>query len=128
MASVLAGHQHAARRRADSAAGVAIGESHALGRQAIDVRRLDLLLAVAAEVVHPKVVGHDEDEVGRLWRLGRLTLRQHAGGERQELPAFHIIFFSRINSRTSAVATRGMKLAAISTGSNEYRSADQPIR
>ena len=64
MAGVLAGHEAAARRRADGAAGVGLGEAHALGRQAVEVGRLDALLAVAAEVAVAEVVGQDEDDVG----------------------------------------------------------------
>ena len=40
------------------------GEAHAFCGEAVDVGRLDLLLAVAAKVAVAEVVGHDEDDVG----------------------------------------------------------------
>ena len=74
VAGVLAGHQAAARRGADGAAGVELRELHPLGRHAVDVRRLDLLLAVAAEFAVAEVVGDDEHDVRprrlrRKWQL-----------------------------------------------------------
>ena len=68
MADVKAGHEHAARRGADGRAGIGIGESHAVGGQAIEIRRFDLLLAVAAEVAVAEVIGQDEDDIGLLAR------------------------------------------------------------
>src|SRR5262245_40342752 len=50
MAGVFAGHQTAARRGTNRTAGVALREAHTLGGQAIEVRRLNLLLAVAADI------------------------------------------------------------------------------
>jgi hypothetical protein len=40
------------------------GELHALGGQAVNVRRLELLLAVTTQVTAAEVVGEDEDDVG----------------------------------------------------------------
>ena len=77
VAGVLAGHEAAARRRADGAAGVGLGEAHALGGQAVQVRREDVLLAVAAEVAVAEVVGQDEDDVGAR-RLSRARRRRRA--------------------------------------------------
>ena len=90
MAGVVAGHQATARRGADGAAGVALREAHALRGQAVEVRRLDLLLAVAAEVAIAQVVGQDENDVGRSGRIGRDgPMRKEQGeggrGERKEM-------------------------------------------
>ena len=63
VAGVLAGHQHAAGRCADRIAAVVLGELHALGCQSVHVRRLDDLLAVAAEIPGTQVIGQDEDDV-----------------------------------------------------------------
>ncbi|MBR20115.1 MAG: hypothetical protein CMA64_08235 [Euryarchaeota archaeon] len=71
---MLAGHQHAARRRADGVAGVVASEPHALLGQAVEVGSLDFFLPIAAQLRVAKVVGHDENNV----RLGRLGLGQAA--------------------------------------------------
>jgi hypothetical protein len=63
-AVVLAGHEHAARGRADGGAGVEVGEAQALRGHAVEVGRGDDLLAVAAEIAVAEVIGHDPDEVG----------------------------------------------------------------
>jgi len=39
-------------------------EVHALGRDAVNVRRLKVLLPVAAEIARPEVIGEDEDHIG----------------------------------------------------------------
>ena len=62
--AVLAAHQRGARRLAVRAAGVAARESHALGGQAVDVRRFVVLAAEAGDVGVAQVVGQDEDDVG----------------------------------------------------------------
>jgi hypothetical protein len=46
------------------AAGVVLREAQALSRETINVRRLDLLLTIAAKVTVAEVVGEDEDDVG----------------------------------------------------------------
>jgi hypothetical protein len=65
VAGVEACHQRAAGRGADGAAGVDLGEAGTFGGHAVDVWRLDFLLAVAAEVAVAEIVGEDEDDVGR---------------------------------------------------------------
>ena len=67
VARVVAGHQHAARRRALRTSRVRLGEPHPVARQTVQMRRPDALLAVAAEMAIPQVVGVDQDNV-RLWR------------------------------------------------------------
>ena len=64
VAVVLARHERASRRRADRRAGVGLGEPHALGREPVDVRRLDELLPETAEVAVAEVIREDEDDVG----------------------------------------------------------------
>jgi hypothetical protein len=41
-----------------------IGASHPFARKPVDVWRLDLRRAVAAQVTIPEVVGQDDDDVG----------------------------------------------------------------
>jgi hypothetical protein len=67
---MFAGHEHAARRRADVVAGVVGGESLPGGGEAIDVRRAELLLAVAAQVAVAEVVGDDEDDIRWIFGAG----------------------------------------------------------
>ncbi len=57
-------HEAAARGGTDGRARVGLGEPQALGGQPIEVRRLDLLLPVGAEITVAEVVGQDEDDVG----------------------------------------------------------------
>ena len=64
MAHVQAGHQRGTGGSADAGAGVGLGEAHALGCHAVEVRRLNQLLPVATDVAHGEVIGEDEDEVG----------------------------------------------------------------
>ena len=62
---VQAGHEAAARRCADRAAGIVVREAHPLGGHAVDVRRLDPLLAVTSEVAIAQIVGQDDNDIGR---------------------------------------------------------------
>ncbi|OHB72155.1 MAG: hypothetical protein A2V70_20800 [Planctomycetes bacterium RBG_13_63_9] len=63
-------HQAASRGRTDRAAGIAVRKPHTLLGHAIEVRRPDHLLAVAAEVAIAEIVGQDEDDVRRIGRRG----------------------------------------------------------
>ena len=67
MPRMLARHQNRARRRANRIARVVIGKQHPFIRKAIDIRRLEFLLPVAAEIAVAKVVRQNVDDV----RLGR---------------------------------------------------------
>ncbi len=75
VAGVQPGHQRAARWRTHRAAGVELSEPHAAGGQAIDVRRFDLLLAIAAQIAVAEIIGQEEHDVrmrrgaGRFLRL-----------------------------------------------------------
>ena len=82
VAGVLAGHEHAARRRADGGAGVELREAQALRRQPVDVRCGDLLLPVAPEVAVAEIVGEDEDDVGPRIRGGQRA--HHEQGQQAE--------------------------------------------
>ena len=81
VAGVLAGHEHAARRRADGVAAVVAREAHALRGQAVEVGCLDFFLPVAAQLRVAQVVGEDEDDV-RLGRLGLCGLGQAQQNDR----------------------------------------------
>jgi len=76
VAHVLAGHQRAARRGADRAAGQGLGEANPFGRHAIDVGRLQLWVAHARKFVIGQLVRHHVDDV----RLAALDVR---GGKRR---------------------------------------------
>ena len=65
---VAAGHDARARRRADAAGDVEIGEPHPLLGHPVDVGRAVELRAITANVAVPQIVADDEDEVGRLLR------------------------------------------------------------
>ena len=72
-----AGHQTTARRRADTTAGVCLGESQALSGKSIDVCGVAIcLLAITAQIAIAQVVGHDEDDV-RLRRAGGVRHTAH---------------------------------------------------
>src|SRR5205823_2294729 len=77
---VLAGHQAGPRGGAILAVVVA-GEAQALRGEAVDVRRLVVLRALAAQVRPAEVVGQDEDDIGPPGSLrpGRVQV----GGEGQ---------------------------------------------
>ena len=62
MTGVFAGHEHASRRRANRIAAVMVGKSHAFPGKLIEMRRLDLLLPIAAEFGVTEIVGEDEDD------------------------------------------------------------------
>ncbi len=76
VAGVLARHQCGPRGRAHGAAGIVVGETDPLLRQAIDTRRREPGLPVGAQIAIPEIVGLDEDDVGR-----GLTLRKRRGRE-----------------------------------------------
>ena len=68
----LAGHQGRAGRRADRSRGVGLGETGAFGGKLVQVGRVLILTAEAAEVVDAEVISEEDDEVGRgLLRGGR---------------------------------------------------------
>ncbi|OPZ11825.1 MAG: hypothetical protein BWZ10_02155 [candidate division BRC1 bacterium ADurb.BinA364] len=74
VAGVQAGHQSAARRRANRAAGIALGKAHALGGQPVDIGRPNRRLAVAAHVADAHVVRHQKNDV-------RFLLLRRNGGK-----------------------------------------------
>ena len=60
---VATGHERGAAGRADFGGGVELREAQAFGGHAIQVRRLDGRVAVAAEIPVTEVVGQDDDDV-----------------------------------------------------------------
>ena len=48
-------------------------EAHPLGGHTVEVRRVDTLLPVAAEVPITEVIGDDEDDIGRALRCAGVT-------------------------------------------------------
>ena len=73
------GQQGRARGRAHGVAGEGAGEANAFAGEAVDVRRADVWVAVAAEGPRPLVVGQNQDEVGRAGGA-----RRGGGEERRE--------------------------------------------
>ena len=74
VARVFARHQHAPRRRAHRATRIKLRETHPFRREAIEIRRVNLRLAVGPQFPVTEVVGEDENDVGlapqRLRRMG----------------------------------------------------------
>ena len=60
---MLACHQDATGRSAYGVTGIVARKKHALGRQLVKARRLDLLLSVTSELGVTKIVGHDVHHV-----------------------------------------------------------------
>ena len=94
---VLAGHQRAARWRADVVSGVVAGVADPLARQLVEARCLDLLLAVAAKVSVAEVVSEDEDNVG-LVPCGQQWRREQAQKEQQRFDGCFSGFGSTVQS------------------------------
>ena len=78
----LAGDEVGAARRA-ARLGVVVGEAHALGRQAVEVRRPagHDALVVRADIGPADVVAHDHDDVGLLARRLRERGRRRQQGD-----------------------------------------------
>jgi hypothetical protein len=81
VASMLAGEEHAARRRTHGRSAVMLRESHPLRSEPIDIRRRDFLLPVTAKLAPTQVVGQDEYDVklrrfGSTCRLGNSSKRR----------------------------------------------------
>ncbi len=91
---VAPGHDRCARRRAGRIAGIAVGESHALVRDRIDIRRGHRATGDAAtvkrDIVVAEVVGKNEHDVG--WALAGRS----RGGRRTLLPLHRLIGLNRI--------------------------------
>jgi hypothetical protein len=85
VAGVLTFKKGATTRSADGGARVVSSETQTFGSHAIEVRSLDNLLAIAAEVAVSEVIGEDVDHVGLLCR------EERAGGEKEkrERELFH---------------------------------------
>ena len=63
MARMLACHQRGARRRADRAAGIRLSKPHPFGSHTVDVRRLDISLAIASQITVAHIVAKDKKDV-----------------------------------------------------------------
>ena len=63
-AHVLAGKTGSATAAANGGGDEVVAEENAVSGELIDVRRLDVGIAVAAEVVEGLIVGLEEEEVG----------------------------------------------------------------
>jgi hypothetical protein len=81
MPDVLTQPEDQPGRTADRVTRVVVGESHSFSGHSIDVRSLDLLLPVAAEVSIAEVVGHDVDDVRARFGAGRKEWCNQEKGE-----------------------------------------------
>ncbi len=95
------------RRRADAVGAEGAGETHPLRRQAVDVGRVDIGIAVAPQGPGPLVVGQDQDDVRRPLRRGGLGARR--GGHRGE---------ARVQARAIRI---GVACGSISNGPDRQR-------
>ncbi len=83
MPGMLAGHQATPRGGADCVTAVVLRKAHPFRGQAVDVRRPDLLLAVAAQLRVAEVIGENVDDVRRL-RGGGRSRHGQSGGHTEE--------------------------------------------
>jgi arylsulfatase A-like enzyme len=75
-------HDRRARGRTDRRRDVCRGEPQTLGREPIEMPRSMLLPPVDAEIVDPKIVGQDEDDIWRA-QLEDSRAMQACGGPEQ---------------------------------------------
>ena len=68
---MFARHQHTPRRRTDRCTAVMLGEPHPLCGEPVDVRRRDLLLAIAAEFTPAEIIRKYEYDILYTAFLGR---------------------------------------------------------
>ena len=61
---ILAGLQGATCWRADGSSSVEIGEPHSFGRQLVDVRRINEIIAVTTNILPSHIVNENQDDVG----------------------------------------------------------------
>ena len=84
---IAAGQQAVARGRADGARSVGVGETSALARKAIKVRRVQALGAVGRGGTPAEVIGEDDDDVGLegiRGAEGHATQRDEASDQRKK--------------------------------------------
>jgi len=84
MAHVQPGHQRRPRRRAHRGAAVRLRIACAFAGHAVEVRRLDQLLAIAADVALGEIVAEDEDQIGLGGRGGHSDAGHHAHSEKTQ--------------------------------------------
>lgn len=94
VARVLSRHEGRTGRRTYRTAGIGLREAHALTRQTVDVRRVDIGLAVAGEVAIAHVIAEDEDNV----RLLAGLCREGRGHEKGGVEKFSVVFFHIVMS------------------------------
>ena len=79
MAHVQARHQGGSRRRTNTGTRVELWKLRPLRRHAVEVRRLNQLLSVAAKITLREIVTENEDDVGLLGSVKRRTDKQRDG-------------------------------------------------
>ena len=90
MPHVIARHQHAPAWRANGATGIHLIEVEPFPTHLVDVRRLDLILAVEAKVPRPQVIGHDEHDIRLVggFRAIRRDILERIGFERSRADGY----------------------------------------
>src|SRR5258705_8734542 len=77
----LAGHDRRSRWRANRLSRVRTSESHPLRRETVEVGRAMIVASVAPEIVDPKIVGQDQNDVWPRSGVGRLEYSQRSRRE-----------------------------------------------
>ena len=109
VAAVAARHQRTAAGRTDAAAGVGLRKRCARTGQPVDVRRLDVLVAVASQVAVAHIVGQDKDDVRTLVGSHRLLCQQGTKGHKKIL---HIIFVCKFTKKFVILPSKKAKFFA----------------
>ena len=99
---VQPGHQRRPRRRADRAARVVLREPDAFAREPIERRRLEPRLPVGAEIAVAEIVGLNQQDVRRPWRLRALSSRiRPISTDRSRTPVISALVMNLHTSRVS---------------------------
>ena len=80
-------------RSADGRGGVSARKAHTLGREAVDVRRVDHLIALDREIHPAEIIDHDEDDVrlpGIEWRADNQAEEDAGKGQEAGVAVFHV--------------------------------------
>ena len=90
MAGMHSRHEHAATGRTDRASRPVPREPSASGKQAVDLRRMDVAGAEGRHITRSQIVAEKKDDVGRprrvgLGRTGQQQRRQHDAAEEQSV-------------------------------------------
>jgi hypothetical protein len=114
------------RRGADRVPRVILREAHPVLREFVQVGRLNLLLAVAAEHGVTQIVGKDEDDVGPARLFAGDRGLDERGGEREGDEQFAAVHGSPRLSWDRLIATRREKVVAVESQTGNVRVKESP--